>query len=540
MRVAVAQINTVLADFKYNQDKILDYIHRAKEKHCEIVVFPESTLLGYHPFDLLEREKLIDQQLKSLKSLHKAMPAGIVCLVGLITKNPSKKGRPYFNSAVRLEKSKKPQFFHKQLLPTGDVFDEARFIESGDMKNNYFSVGKKKIFLTICEDIWAWPDSKGHSQYFENPIQSVPRKKVDLIINMSASPFYPGKDKIRQDLVKKTATFFKAPMIYCNMVGAQDEIVFDGGSFCLSKNGKLLMQSMLFEEDLNVIDLDKQEGGIRPNKMPAVEVLRRAIVLGIKDFCSKAGIEKVHLGLSGGIDSALVACLAVDALGSSRVCAIAMPGPYSADVSLSLAQKLAKNLAIQLINIPISDLYNSGKNLVEKSFQTSEFGTAHENLQARMRGMVLMAYANLKNSLLLATSNKSELATGYSTLYGDMCGGLMPIGDLTKAQVYEISKAYNLEHELIPKEIIDRAPSAELRPNQKDQDSLPEYEKLDASVENLVEKAKASQTETDKWLMPVLLKTEFKRWQAPPILKISRHSFGRGRRWPIAHKAKDI
>lgn len=540
MRIAVAQINTVLADFKFNQEKILDYIQRAKEKHCELVVFPESTLMGYHPFDLLERKSLVDQQIQILRDLHKKMPAGIVCLVGLITKNPKKKGRPYFNSVAKLEKSKKVQYFHKELLPTGDVFDEARFIESGSMKNNYFSVGKKKVFLTICEDIWAWPDGKGQSQYLQNPIQSLKKTKLDVIINMSASPFYPGKLKTRQSLVKKTSQILKAPMIYCNMVGAQDEIVFDGGSFCLNKKGKVIMQSMVFEEDLNVVDLEKEEGGIRSLPSSEAEVLRQAITLGLKDFCKKTGIDKVHLGLSGGIDSALVACLAVDALGSSKVVGLALPGPFSADESLSLAKTLAKNLSIQMIEVPISESYVASKNAVEKNFSVSEFGVVHENLQARLRGMFLMAFANARSSLLLATSNKSELATGYSTLYGDMCGGLMPIGDLTKQQVYALSNLYNQEREIIPKEIIRRAPSAELRPNQKDQDTLPAYEKLDASVKKLIEDAGAVSTETDHWLMPVLLRTEFKRWQAPPILKLSPHSFGRGRRWPIAHKAKEI
>lgn len=539
-RIAVAQINTVLGNFSANRQKVIEWIQRAEEKHCDLVVFPESTLFGYHPFDLLEREKLVEAQIKEIKAIEKAMPQGMAALVGVFTKNPKKTGKPYFNSAALIEKGKKTKFFHKELLPTGDVFDEARFIAQGEMKNNFFSFKGKKIFLTICEDIWAWPNEKGMSNYESNPILSLKGKKVDLVINLSASPFFPGKDKVRKSLVQKVAKAFKAPMIYTNLVGAQDEIIFDGRSFALSPNGKLLMECMPFEEDLNVLDLGKMEGGNRPQEKNPTEILRRALVLGIRDFCHKVGIKKVHLGLSGGVDSALVACLAVDALGPSQVKAFALPSQFNAAKSLSLAQDLAKNLRIDLINIPIQGIYESAKSTVDAALEIREFGLVHENLQARIRGMLLMAYSNKENSMLLATSNKSEYAAGYSTLYGDMCGGLAPIGDLTKKQVYELCALYNAQSELIPSEIITRAPSAELRPNQKDQDSLPPYDDLDASVQKLVRDCKPVSSETDRWVLGALMRSEFKRWQAPPILKVSEHSFGRGRRYPVAHQAKEM
>ncbi len=539
-RVAVAQINTTLGHFSFNCEKILTQIQRAQEKHCDLVVFPESTLFGYHPFDLLERTKLVDQQLQELKKIEKGIPAGMATLVGVITKNPNKKGRPYFNSTALIQKGKKTRFFHKELLPTGDVFDEARFIATGDMRKNFFNFKGHRILVTICEDIWAWPNSKGQSQYQKNPLLAFKGEKVDLVINQSASPYYDGKLKVRRGLVAQTAKLLKAPMIYANLVGAQDEIIFDGASFALDAKGKTLLQCVAFEEDMSVLDLGKMEGGIRPLVANATEALRQALVLGIKDFCEKSGLKKVHLGLSGGVDSALVACLATDALGPANVTGIALPSQFNAPASLKLARQLAGNLGIRFLEVPIQNAYESAKSTIDKSYQIEGFGLVHENLQARIRGMLLMAYSNKENSMLLVTSNKSEMAAGYSTLYGDVCGGLAAIGDLTKRQIYQMCAHYNSERELIPQEILTRAPSAELRPNQKDQDSLPPYDELDDSVDRLVRDCGPIKTETDRWLYRALMESEFKRWQSAPVLKISKHSFGRGRRYPIAQKAQEI
>lgn len=501
-------------------------------------MFPESIVFGYHPFDLLERTHLVEEQLEQVSRIHKSLPKGIAVLVGAITKNKNKKGRPYFNSALLLQSGKKITAFNKELLPTGDVFDEARFIEPGKMENNFFKLKGKKIFVTICEDMWAWPEANGKSIYKTNPLEQIKANGVDLVVNLSASPYFPGKSATRKKLATKTAKKLNAPLIYCNLVGAQDEIVFDGSSFALDQKGKVLMESLSFEEDFNILDLEKKEGGSRPVHLSQAEELRQALVLGIRDFCKKTGLSRVHLGLSGGVDSALVACLAVDALGPSRVSTFALPSEFNASESLSLAKDLAVRLGISFQEISIQNIFSNFKSEVDKAFQISEFGLVHENLQARIRGTLLMAFSNLTGSLLLTTSNKSEYAAGYSTLYGDMCGGLAPIGDLTKAQVYSLCDLYNKESQLIPKEILTRAPSAELRPNQKDQDSLPPYEDLDDSVTRIIEKAEPLKTKTDHWLYPLLLRTEFKRWQAPPILKVSSHSFGRGRRWPVAQKIK--
>ncbi|MES3039247.1 MAG: NAD+ synthase [Bdellovibrionota bacterium] len=536
MRIALAQINPTLADFSANSKKIIEYTQKAADRRANLVVFPECALFGYHPFDLLERSDLIDEQLKYVSEIQKKIPAGISILFGLITRNKAKKGRPYYNSAALLTKGKPVKYFHKSLLPTGDVFDEARFIEPGKMEKNFFTLGGKKFFVTICEDIWAWPDEEGISPYAKNPITDI-KYRPDLVINLSASPFFCGKMELRKRMTTKTAKHFKAPMMYVNLVGAQDEVIYDGGSFVVTPNGKTLFHSQFFQEDLNVFDIKTNESWHDAQVPTNTELLRQALVLGIRDFCEKTGLQKIHLGLSGGIDSAVAVCLAVDAVGPAKVAGIALPGPFSASQSYSLAEELAKNLKIKFMSLEIKDSYKTVLAELEKGFNVEGFSVLNENLQARLRGIILMAYANKENSLLFNTGNKSEMATGYSTLYGDMCGGLAPLGDLTKHQIYELAEYYNATAEIIPKGIITRPPTAELRANQKDQDSLPPYDKLDSAVEHLIEKAKPVRNKTDQWVLEKISVTEFKRWQAPPILKVSPHSFGRGRRWPIAHKA---
>lgn len=536
MRIGVAQINPTLGDFPRNAEKILERTREAREKKCSLVVFPECALFGYHPFDLLERESAVDRQLKALASLSKALPEGIAVLVGLITKNPAKMGRPFHNSAALLIQGRTPKIFHKTLLPTGDVFDEARFIEPGDVSKNVFSLKGRRFLVTICEDIWAWPDEEGRSPYRTNPLRQIKSKDFDLIINLSASPWYPGKMALREQVTSKTAAWFKAPLLYVNMVGSQDEIIFDGRSFLMDAKGKKGFESLAFEEHFNAFDLDTLESWSPSESMDEMEELRRGLVLGIRDFCAKTGLKSVHLGLSGGIDSALVACLAADAVGPSRVKTFGMPGPFNARESLDLAKNLAKNLGIEFAEIPLEPVYGSIVGHLEATIGLGPFGVVHENLQSRLRGLFMMAVANKEGSLLLTTGNKSEYATGYATLYGDMCGGLAPLGDLTKKQVFALSRHYNREHEIIPTRILDRPPSAELRPNQTDQDSLPPYDALDKAVERVVEKCEPARGSTEKWLAEQLFKTEFKRWQAPPILKASVHSFGRGRRYPVAHR----
>lgn len=543
MRIAIAQINTILGDFSFNRKKIVDYCHQAKKQNCDLVVFPELSLMGYLPMDLLERGSVVEAQLKEFAQLQKELPSGLNILLGLITPCKAKKGKPFYNSAALVCKGKKPRFFHKELLPTYDVFDEARHLEKGNCKKNFFTFRGKRILVTICEDIWGWELPDHPSNYLSNPLLGLKGEKVDLILNMSASPFTKRKRRDRHFVTQKTALLFKAPLIYTNLVGAQDEIIFDGASFAIDKKGQLLTQSPGFTEDLNIIDFFSTTKNDKPKpkatlKSSATETLKDALVIGLRDYVLKTGFQKVHLGLSGGIDSAVVACLAVEALGPQNIVGFTLPGPFNDPLSLELAEQLASNLKIQCLNAPIGPSYELAIDELKKAMGDFSFGIVNENLQARLRGLYLMAYSNKENSLLLSTGNKSEYATGYSTLYGDMCGGLAPIGDLTKSEVYTLAEFYNRKVELIPKTIITRPPSAELRPNQKDQDSLPPYHELDASVVRLIEQKRRAKTETDRWLLEKIYRSEFKRWQAPPILKVSQHAFGRGRRFPLAHKAK--
>ncbi len=538
MRIGIAQINATLGDFNGNRRKILDFVGRAKAEQCDLVVFPELSLMGYLPNDLLERSSVVDEQLKEFARLQREMPSGIAALVGLVTKCASKKGKPYHNSAALIEKGKKARFFHKELLPTYDVFDEARHLEKGFLKSNFVTFKGKKILVTICEDIWGW-ELPGHpTNYLENPLLNFKKKRVDVVVNMSASPFTLEKERDRLAVVSRTARFFRAPVVYANMVGGQDEIVFDGGSFAVDRSGRKLVQSIYFNEDLRVFDLESAKRDRSMSRLSEIEKIRQALVLGIRDFVRKIGMSKALLGLSGGIDSAVVACLAVEALGKENVTGVTLPGPFNAPESKASAEELAANLGIRVVNLPITPAYEAVLGTLHEGLGPFEFGLVNENLQARLRGLLLMAISNKENALLLTTGNKSEYAAGYTTLYGDMCGGLAPIADLLKNQVYQLAENYNAERKVIPEIILTRPPSAELRPNQKDQDTLPPYDELDKSVRNIVERQKPARTSVDKWLVTNLAKSEFKRWQAPPILKISRHAFGRGRRMPIAHRAR--
>lgn len=525
MRIAIAQINPWLGYFSYNAEKIIGYTHRAHEKRAQVVVFPEMSLFGYPPCDLLERKNLVKLQAKEIKKIITQIPKGILVIFGAL-----KEDKPYQNTAVIVQKNKKPIYVAKQLLPTYDVFDEARFFNPGDKTfiGNFKGIGK--LAITVCEDMWA--EAQGHKY---NPLAKI--KKVDAVINISASPFSLLKNEKRIAVAKKHVKKIKAPFIYVNQVGAQDELIFDGRSFVLDEKAKMLVQATAFEEDLVIIDLENKKTEHRPQPSENSEILRQALVLGIRDFFKKTGQKKAHLGLSGGIDSAVTACLTVEALGPNQVVGILMPGPFSSKGSVTDAEQLAKNLKIKTATYEINDVYETLTNSKEKLTQNSaNTNLAQQNLQARIRALTLMYFSNLENSMLLSTSNKSEIAAGYSTLYGDSCGGLAPIGDLTKRQVYELAEFYNKEREIIPKSSIEKAPSAELAPNQKDQDTLPPYDELDSAVKNIVENKSEPKNKIEFWLDQKINAYEFKRWQAPPILRVSEHSFGRGRRMPIAYK----
>ncbi|MCB9072445.1 MAG: NAD+ synthase [Bdellovibrionaceae bacterium] len=529
MRVGLAQMNPKMGDISGNTQKTIEYMERAKDKHCDLLVFPELCLLGYNPNDLLERAELIKALPVAVKKISREKPKGMSVVIGSITPSRYKSTKPFHNSAIVLT-DKNETVISKSLLPSYDVFDETRFLTPGDPKKHLVKVGKWNVLVLVCEDIWGWERTE-----YESFLHLYKQKKVDLVVSINGSPFTLTKAKRRKNVVTQTARYFCCPVVYVNCVGGQDEVIYDGGSFVVDAQGKLLAQSAVFSEDLNIIDFSKKVGGKRKLPQGEPELLRQALVLGIRDFANKNNFKKIHLGISGGIDSAVVMALAADALGPHNITGIAMPGPFSAPESLVEARQLCKNLGCKLHTIDICSSYQQLLQTFEEEFGPQKFGVLHENIQARLRGMYLMMYANFSPSLLLATSNKSELATGYSTLYGDMCGGLAPIGDLLKKQVYALAELYNKEAELIPKKIIARPPSAELRPNQKDQDTLPPYDELDRAVDKIVSRTQPASGKTEEWLLKRLAATEFKRWQAPPVLRISDHAFGRGRRLPITN-----
>ena len=526
MRIALAQMNSHLGNFPLNMKKTEEMARQALKQVCDLVVFPELNLLGYPPQDLLDCPHTMEAHKNAQTELLQKLPPSIYCLVGGVTPNETR-GKAHRNSALLIHGGKILKSFHKQQLPVYDVFDDSRHFAPGNMGQNQFQIKGKTIQLLICEDMWSWD-----RLYEQNPILDLDPRDIDIVVNMSASPFTLEKKKQKKEYALKTIKALEAPLIYVNMVGAQDELIYDGGSFALDKKGKQLAQSPYYKENLNVVDMTLHKGQMYPVPQKPIDSLRQALVLGLRDFVAKTGFKKVHLGLSGGIDSAVVACLAAEAM--VEITAIALPSRFNDPLSLELAKKLAENLNCEFHVLPIEKTYESLVSSYESCFGPQEFSILHENFQARLRGLLLMGYANDKNSLLLSTGNKSEYATGYATLYGDMCGGLAPIGDLLKGQVYELAASYNKKKELIPEKIIHRPPTAELKPHQKDSDSLPDYPILDASVDRLVnQKQKASSSE-EQWLLQRLYASEFKRRQAPPILKVSSQAFGGGWRRPIA------
>jgi NAD+ synthase (glutamine-hydrolysing) len=575
MNISIVQFNPTLGDFKANQTAILKHLSDCNENNSDLVVFSECALFGYYPADLLERESIVDEQLKYFDQLVKKAPAQISFLIGYVSRNNKKQGKKFLNSVALVQKNKVVKTFSKTLLPTYDIFDEGRHFGTGDLSKNYFKFKGLNILVSICEDIWAWGIQNGRSSYPSNPFLNL-KIKPDLHINLSASPFTTTKSEQRSKVFKLTTKATKSPMIYVNQIGSQDETIFDGSSCLINKTGNIIHQLPSFSESTFTFNCDSFLGGkklaydktLNPEvrttstatlltkssesvvikngpkgkknlsvKFKEIQLIHDALILGLKDFFKKTGFQKAHLGLSGGVDSALVYVLACKALGSENVTPIALPTKFNAKLSYDLANTLAENMNNQLLNFPIENIFNEFKSNIDEKFNIKNFGLVHENLQARIRADILMAFSNHTNSMLLSTSNKTEMAVGYTTLYGDMCGGLAPIGDLTKTQVYKLCEYINRNSEIIPFKILTRAPSAELRENQKDQDSLPEYNILDASVVKLVQRSEKATSKVDIWALNALMKSEFKRWQAPPVLKITDHAFGRGRRFPIAHKA---
>lgn len=540
MKIAICQINPIIGDFKYNTSLIKEATDRAKGDGCALAVFPEMSLLGYPPKDLLEKPAFVKENLIQLDELS-AKIKGISILCGYVDENPQNIGKTLINSVALIKGGQVTGRGGKRLLPSYDVFDETRYFEPAK-ESLLFNIGGKRIGVTICEDIWNVDDLPGIPRYEINPVSELATKGIDIFINISASPYSLNKGALRLNITKKLSKDHRLSTIYCNQVGGNDDLLFDGSSMVVDHNGSLVLLGRQFDSDFIVWDTEKLYEEIK-NPWPTSEVsIFNGLVMGTRDYAFKCGFERTLVGLSGGIDSSLVACIATKAMGPENVMGVSMPSPYTSDISKEDAGKLAKNLGIHLEEIPIDDLFKLYKDVLSPVFKGIKEDQTEENIQARVRGNILMALSNKFNALLLTTGNKSELAMGYCTLYGDMSGGLAVISDIPKTICYRLANFINKNGEIIPKRVISRPPSAELRPNQTDQDSLPPYDVLDDILEAAIEEnlgfneivARGHAPEVVRDVLHRLAFNEYKRRQAPPGLKITSKAFGYGRRYPIA------
>lgn len=542
MKIAIAQLNYHIGNFALNTSKIIEYIQQSKSEGAQLVVFSELSVTGYYPQDLLERKEFIEQSYAAIHQIAHCC-RGIAAIVGAPTINTAPQGKKLFNSAILLYDGAVQQVVHKSLLPTYDIFDEYRHFEP-NKEFSVFTYGGKKIAITICEDLWDEQKTQnefGRERLYQlSPLNELSALRPDLVINISASPFSYDQENARKDILIKNAIRYQVPILYVNQVGAQTELVFDGGSILLDKRGSIREELNYFEEDFRIIDTEHPSDRLQP-KTSTIEKIHHALVVGIRDYFSKMGFTKATLGLSGGIDSALVLVLAVEALGKDNVRVLLMPSRYSSNHSVDDALQLARNLDIQFEIIPIQEMVDSFEHSLADLFANLPNDITEENIQARTRGVLLMALSNKFGNILLNTTNKSECAVGYGTLYGDMNGGLSVLGDVYKTDVFKMARWINREGEIIPENTITKPPSAELRPDQKDSDSLPDYEMLDQILFDYIELKLSPQEIISKGFdEATVLRTvrmvnnnEYKRFQAPPILRVSSKAFGFGRRMPL-------
>ncbi|MBK8493135.1 MAG: NAD+ synthase [Saprospirales bacterium] len=542
MKIALAQLDYHIGNFEGNLAKMLDAIRTARSQDADIICFGELATCGYPPRDFLEFDDFIHLADASIEKLADAA-RGIAVVVGSPSHNPRIEGKDLFNSAYFLSEGKVAHVQHKALLPTYDIFDEYRYFEPAT-EFNVVEYKGKRIALSICEDLWNLGNE--NPLYTICPLDEMQDQQPDFILNISASPFAHDHADERIHVLKANAERYKIPLFYVNHVGAQTEIIFDGGSMVVAPNGTILDELPYFEECIRFYDLDEVFRGGREILQPKdkMALIHDALVCGLKDYFGKLGFKKAILGLSGGIDSAIVAVLAAEALGEDNVRVLLMPSPFSSDHSVLDARQLAENLGCQYDIIPIEKAYQTYMELLESHFLGQPFNLAEENIQARIRGNLLMAFSNKFGHILLNTTNKSEMAVGYGTLYGDLCGGLSVIGDVYKTEVYELARYLNRHKEIIPENIITKPPSAELRPNQKDSDSLPEYDELDPILYQYIEKHQSPQDLIDMGFDEKLVRrvlrlvniNEFKRYQTAPVLRVTSKAFGMGRRMPIVGK----
>ena len=542
MKIALAQFNPTVGDFAGNSARILSLASCARDRGADLAVFSELCLCGYLPQDLLERPAFIDRNHSELKSLAAKLP--LPAIVGYAGRVENSTGKSIANKAALICEGRIVFEQSKMLLPTYDVFDESRYFQPAD-KQYVYGLGSDVLGITVCEDMWNDKNFWEKQLYSRDPVAELIGQGTSILINVSASPYTIDKRSLRLDILRSLARRYRRPVIYVNQVGGNDTLIFDGASVAVTADGTLGAQAKAFAEDLVMFDTATGQGEIREQPTQEIEYAFRALVTGTRDYVHKCGFKKVLIGLSGGIDSAVVAAIAVEALGKENVLGVSMPGPYSSGGSHSDAQALATNLGIEFRSIPITNVFSAYREALAPVFVNRNEDVTEENIQARIRGNYLMALSNKFGSMVLSTGNKSELAVGYCTLYGDMAGGLAVISDVPKLMVYALAEWINRERELIPRSSLEKPPSAELRPDQKDEDSLPPYEVLDRILKAYIEELKspaeiASHSGFDLQLVRQVAllvdRNEYKRKQSAPGLKITSRAFGFGRPFPIAQK----
>lgn len=542
MKIALAQFNPTVGDFAGNSARILRLAAQATERGAELAVFSELCVCGYLPQDLLERPAFIERNHKQLKELAAKLP--LPAIVGYAGRVNNGRGKSIANKAALICDGRVVFEQSKMLLPTYDVFDESRYFQPA-AKQSVYGLGNEQLGITICEDAWNDKNFWAKCRYDRDPVTELVAQGTTVLLNISASPYTIDKRSLRLEMLRSIAINQRRPIVYVNQVGGDDSLIFDGASMALTADGKLAAQACAFEEDLVMFDTVTGQGEIHDQPSEEIAYAYRAIVTGTYDYVYKCGFKRVLVGLSGGIDSAVVAAIAVDALGATNVLGVSMPGPFSSAGSKEDAKALAKNLGIELVSLPIADVFDAYRKSLAPAFEARPMDVTEENIQARIRGNYLMALSNKFGSMVLSTGNKSELAVGYCTLYGDMAGGLAVISDVPKLMVYELANWINRDRKLIPQAIIDKPPSAELRPNQKDEDSLPPYDVLDRILKAYIEDLRSPQEIADHYGFDLKLvrdiallvdRNEYKRKQSPPGLKITSRAFGFGRPFPIAQR----
>jgi NAD+ synthase (glutamine-hydrolysing) len=543
VKIALGQVNPIVGDFAGNSAKIIDYARRAKSQGAGLILFPELSICGYPPRDLVERASFVSHNREAAEHIA-SETQGIAVICGLVTPAHAEAGKSVMNSAALLLDGKIKFVQSKMLLPTYDVFDEVRNFAPARSQVLFPFCGKQ-MALTICEDAWNDKDFWNRRLYSVDPVDALIRSGGNFVLNISASPFWAGKRELRRDMLATIAKNDHVPVVFVNQVGGNDSLVFDGSSMVFDRDGKVIAQGKSFEEDLVLFDSDALVGEMHQQIEGDDPSVYAALVLGTRDYVRKCAFKQVIIGLSGGIDSALTAVIAVDAIGGENVIGVGMPGPYSSEGSISDAQELANNLGIRFETLKISNIFEEYKSTLRDVFKGHPEDVTEENIQSRIRGSLLMALSNKFCALVLSTGNKSEMGVGYCTLYGDMAGGLAVINDVPKTLVYRLSHFVNSRKPVIPQASLEKPPSAELRADQKDTDSLPPYDVLDAILEDYVEDSRSAEEISRnhgfdlalvKDVIRMVERNEYKRQQAAPGIKISPKAFGYGRRFPIAAK----